>query len=101
MTDMEIWLRLASVKGLGAKRCAALFRQLLTENSHPAGYLKSLGLTESQTEQFLSLNDLNIQNTARWLEKPEHHLVTFNSADYPPLLSNIVSPPLCLYVAGD
>ncbi|KHN54368.1 DNA processing protein DprA [Dickeya fangzhongdai] len=101
MTDMEIWLRLASVKGLGAKRCAALFGQLQAENSYPAGYLKSLGLTESQTEQFLTLSDLDIQNTVRWLEKPDHHLVTFNSADYPPLLSNIVSPPVCLYVTGD
>ncbi|UJR55967.1 DNA-protecting protein DprA [Dickeya zeae] len=101
MMDTEIWLRLASVKGLGAKRCALVFSQLQAENSYLAEHLKALGLTQNQTEQFFGLSDLDVQNTIGWLEKPAHHLVTFGSANYPPLLSNIASPPACLYVIGE
>ncbi|WP_042873064.1 DNA-protecting protein DprA [Dickeya poaceiphila] len=101
MTDTEIWLRLASVKRLGAKRCAILFGQLQAESTCSAGYLTSLSLTEDQVNQFLALSDQDIQHTLRWLENSDHHLVTFNSANYPPLLSNIASPPVCLYVVGD
>ncbi len=101
MTDTEIWLRLASVKGFGGKWCAMLFDKLKTESTYSAGYLKSLGFNGDQVEQFSSLNTPDIQNTLQWLENRDHHLVTFNSGGYPPLLSNIASPPVCLYVAGD
>jgi len=35
-----------------------------------------------------------------WLAEPTHHLVTWLDPDYPPLLREIVDPPLVLYVHG-
>jgi DNA processing protein len=39
--------------------------------------------------------------TERWLEGPDHHLVGWLDPDYPPLLREIPSPPLALFVAGE
>jgi DNA processing protein len=36
-----------------------------------------------------------------WLEKPNHHLIGWDSPDYPALLRRIGSPPPALLVAGD
>ncbi len=38
---------------------------------------------------------------AAWLEAPNHHLIGWDSADYPALLRRIGSPPPALLVAGD
>lgn len=37
----------------------------------------------------------------RWLESPGHHLIGWADADYPPLLRQIASPPLALFVDGE
>ena len=37
----------------------------------------------------------------RWLETPRHHIVPFNSADYPNLLRTVPRCPLALYVEGN
>ncbi len=36
-----------------------------------------------------------------WLRSEHHHLIGWNSADYPPLLRAAVNPPLALFVAGE
>jgi DNA processing protein len=36
-----------------------------------------------------------------WLADPRHHLVTWASADYPPLLARAPDPPAALWVDGD
>ena len=38
---------------------------------------------------------------AAWLDAPNHHLIGWDSADYPALLRRIGSPPPALLVAGD
>ena len=38
---------------------------------------------------------------AAWLERDGHHLVGWLDPDYPPLLREIPSPPLALFVAGE
>lgn len=42
-----------------------------------------------------------IEADLRWLQGPDHHLVTWGDDDYPDLLSRIPSPPAALFVAGD
>jgi len=37
----------------------------------------------------------------RWLEKPDHHLITFNHPDYPTLLKELSDPPIALFAIGD
>jgi len=38
---------------------------------------------------------------AAWLDAPNHHLIGWDSADYPELLRRIDSPPIALLVSGD
>lgn len=42
-----------------------------------------------------------LDRTLAWLAEPGHHLVTWEDADYPPLLRQIADPPVALYVLGD
>lgn len=46
--------------------------------------------------------DLN-QVTAdiNWAQQPNHHLLTWEDADYPALLKEIADPPIVLYAKGD
>ena len=41
------------------------------------------------------------RHSRHWLDHPNHHLVSWQAPDYPPLLRRISSPPLMLFVAGD
>ncbi len=36
-----------------------------------------------------------------WLAQPQHHLLTLNDPDYPPLLREISDPPPVLFIHGD
>ncbi|MGM3172724.1 DNA-protecting protein DprA [Dickeya lacustris] len=101
MTEMEIWLRFALVRGINARRCTELCECLLAANDFSDRYLRALGLKERQIVQFFHLKHQDVDAVARWQEHPLHHLVTFNHPDYPPLLEHITSPPLCLFVEGD
>ena len=42
-----------------------------------------------------------IERELRWLERPDHHLLPFNSPGYPYLLKQVAAPPLGLFVRGD
>ena len=42
-----------------------------------------------------------IEREIKWLERPDHHLILFNSPVYPYLLKQIAAPPPCLFVRGD
>ncbi|HEY3521081.1 MAG TPA: DNA-processing protein DprA [Rhodanobacteraceae bacterium] len=41
------------------------------------------------------------ETDAEWLAQPEHHLLRFTDADFPPQLVSIPQPPAALFVAGD
>ncbi|MFT3754763.1 MAG: DNA-processing protein DprA [Pseudoxanthomonas sp.] len=41
------------------------------------------------------------QAALHWLQQPRHHLIGWNSPDYPALLRRIASPPFALFVEGD
>ncbi|WJV66477.1 DNA-protecting protein DprA [Pectobacteriaceae bacterium CE70] len=101
MTDTEVWLRLASVRGLGAKQTAKLARQLLDTKDYSPDFMLSLGLNATQIEQFLTFDRACLENTLCWLDQPGHDLLTYSDTNYPPLLNNISSPPVLLFVAGD
>ncbi|SLM64787.1 Rossmann fold nucleotide-binding protein Smf possibly involved in DNA uptake [Dickeya aquatica] len=99
--EMEIWLRLMSVRGMNTRHCAKLCMQLLSAHDFSPRYLYALGVKESQVEQFFRVSGKEIDALASWLEQPSHHLLTYNHPAYPPLLGHITSPPLCLFIEGD
>ncbi|MFP1744431.1 DNA-protecting protein DprA [Lonsdalea quercina] len=101
MTDTEVWLRLASVSRLGARKIAQLVSQIKKACGCSPAFLQGLGLSESQAQQFLGYEHAKVEAVLRWLEHPSHSLVFFGTMEYPFLLSNISSPPPILYVIGD
>ena len=42
-----------------------------------------------------------IEADLAWLTQPDHHLLRFTDADFPPQLAQIPQPPAALFVAGD
>jgi DNA processing protein len=42
-----------------------------------------------------------LERDLKWLSAPSHHLLTWDSEQFPPLLRDIPSPPAALYADGD
>ncbi|WP_304163196.1 DNA-protecting protein DprA [Lonsdalea britannica] len=101
MTETEVWLRLASVSRLGARKIAQLVSQVMQADGISSAFLQHLGLSEFQVQQFYDYEPAKVAAVLGWLEHPSHSLVFFGTNLYPFLLGNISSPPPVLYVIGD
>jgi DNA processing protein len=62
--------------------------------------LRQLGLSEKKAELISMLSLDSIKVDLHWLEQTNHHIVCFDDPNYPPLLKEISSPPLLLYIVG-
>ncbi|WP_213994104.1 DNA-protecting protein DprA [Sodalis sp. dw_96] len=101
MTLMEIWLRLAAVKGVnGAKAHECLSQLPLSAEFDRQGALSSC-LTPRQRQRFNQYRSADIDAARRWLERPGHHFITFSDPAYPHRLRNLACPPPALFVKGD
>lgn len=86
---------------------AAIRRELLDAHAGnaaaaiEAGLHRANGLNDDQRNRLRTPPPTEWQATLAWLAQPNHHLLGWNSADYPPLLRRIPSPPLALFVDGD
>ncbi|QWA11742.1 DNA-protecting protein DprA [Sodalis ligni] len=101
MTLMEIWMRLAAVKGLnGAKAFECLSQLPLSADFDRQGALFAY-LTPRQRQRFHQYPSANIEAALRWLEHPGHHFVSFSDEAYPHRLRNLACPPPALFVKGD
>jgi len=69
--------------------------------SAPTAAWRALGLSQVAAN---ARHDSIVRDAAtaalRWLEGPDHHLLAFDSPDYPALLNEISNPPPLLFVAG-
>lgn len=102
--DLEAWLRLSLIDGLGAQT----LRRLLLDFSSPQGVLAASrsALGARVTPELAATiaaggaGDTRIEAVARWLEDPANRIVTLADADYPPALLQIHDPPPLLYLKG-
>jgi DNA processing protein len=103
--ELEARLRLHGLPELGPRR----FRRLLeafgsasAALSAPAAAWRSLGLPTVCAEP---RRDASIREQAaeamRWLEAPEHHLLSWDAPHYPALLAELGDAPPLLFLAGD
>jgi len=105
MDDPERWLWLARAPGLHAgqlQEWLALGASPidLTRESHAA--LAAIGLGQSAIRSLQQPDSAAIASDLRWLQAATNRrLVTWGSAEYPPLLAQIPDAPLVLYVEGD
>jgi DNA processing protein len=105
MDDRNRWLALAQAPGLHAGQLQDWLAQGaspidLTRESQAA--LASIGLGRSAIRALLQPDCSAIDADLGWLHAAANRwLVTWGSAEYPPLLAQIPDAPLVLYVEGD
>ncbi|AOM41646.1 DNA-protecting protein DprA [Xenorhabdus hominickii] len=101
MEAMEIWLRMKMVSHLSAVKAMPIIKRLLQTKNRSTASLKACGLSSAQCLQFTKASSASLSSCFNWLEQPGNHLLTFSDLAYPPLLKQIHSPPLVLFVEGD
>ncbi|CEE90015.1 Protein smf [Xenorhabdus nematophila str. Anatoliense] len=101
MEAMEIWLRMKMVSHLSVVKAIPIIERLLQTKNCSTAFLKECGLSLAQCLQFTNASPSMLASAFNWLEKPDNHLLTFSHPEYPPLLKQIHSPPLVLFVMGD
>lgn len=105
MDDISTWLRLSLTNGIGPVSIHRLFEhygsmdQLTTQS---VASLMEAGLNRQQAQGFINAeNQEQVENTLKWLDNDNHHLITFDSPDYPRLLADIHDAPPIIYAIGD
>ncbi len=102
--DLDAWLRLSLLQGLGSQS----LRKLLIAHGSPANVLAAHPriLRATVTEKIASAihnggaDDDARAGVARWLEDAANHVITLADAEYPQALLQIPDPPPLLYVKG-
>ncbi len=100
--DLRTWLILlrapggAAVRGLIESRGSA--RAALAAG--PSAW-RAAGLKVETIAALQSPDQARIDADLAWLAAPDHHLIDWDSHDYPALLRRIQNPPPVLFVAGD
>ncbi|PQX42064.1 DNA-protecting protein DprA [Cronobacter sakazakii] len=101
MSPTEIWLRLMAVYSLGGEVMVRAFQCLQNIPGDPTNALRLAGLNSKQRALFFNYPQAKLEAALRWLEMPEHHLLTALSPEYPVALRAIEWFPGALLVAGD
>lgn len=107
MQDIEYWLALHRVDGIGPK----FFQRLLDRFGSPrevfrkssSGALLAVGLSSHSIDQIGKFSALqrSVAKDLDWLAGPNHHLLTILDSNYPVLLKEIDTPPPLLFIKGD
>ncbi len=103
-TDLDAWLRLSLLPGLGPQS----LRKLLIAHGSPANILAANPrmLRATVTEKIASAihhggaDDTARTRVAQWLEDPANHVLTLADAEYPQALLQISDPPPLIYAKG-
>ncbi len=59
------------------------------------------GCTPAQCATLAAPDAGALDHARHWLAQPQHHLLGWHAADYPPLLRDGPNPPLALFIAGE
>lgn len=100
MTPDEIWLRLMKVSSLYGDRMVEIAQRLCAAASVDHEALHAVGMTAAQATLFFRLDEHELDETRRWLEQPDHHLLRGDDPRYPLRLKAIADYPGALLVSG-
>ncbi|WP_413721555.1 DNA-protecting protein DprA [Sodalis sp. RH24] len=101
MTELEMWLRMAAVKGVNGAKVQRCLSQLPLPGDFSPQPLLYACLTPGQRQRFLQYPAGDIEAALRWLEHPLHHFVPFTDPGYPDALRSLACPPPALFIIGD
>lgn len=83
MTPDEIWLRLMKVSNLYGDRMLDIAQRLCAAAFVDSEALHAVGMTAAQVKPFLRFDERELDETQRWLEHPDHHLLRADDPRYP------------------
>jgi DNA processing protein len=63
--------------------------------------LRQAGLRDETIQAIKNHDAALLESDLEWLSEPLHHLLTWDSEQFPPLLRDVPSPPAALYADGD
>jgi len=103
--EIEHWLALNMLPGIGASRCQKLLRHFGSPQAILEADLNELqhvsGIGEYTAKQIVKFRDkLDIEKEISKIEKQKVSIVTFSDDNYPSNLKSIFDPPIVLYVKG-
>ncbi|VFM95294.1 MAG: DNA protecting protein DprA [Candidatus Kentron sp. G] len=97
------WLALSRAPRLGDARLRALLARYpdprVIFDANP-DQLAKMGLPEAARQYIRAFDWPAMADDLRWLEQPDHHLLTLSDAGYPPRLAEIPDPPPVLFARG-
>lgn len=102
--ELDAWLILIRAPGLGARIIREALEREGSARQALARLRRESAAAGSGAESRAALIDPDREALARdraWLERADHHLLTWADADYPALLRDTPRPPLALFVRGD
>src|SRR5687768_11927928 len=104
MDELSAWLTLLRVPGLHAGDLQPLLELASSAASlvsaSPAT-LRAMGSPTALIDYIQAPHDGLLSADLKWLEAPNHHIVTWGSPQYPALLAQLNDAPVGLYVRGD
>ncbi len=100
---LDAWLTILQATHPGGSGAVELLRAQGTA-AHvvnlPRRELIALGLDAKTVARLKSPDADLLGDWSRWLERPGHALIAWDSPDYPPLLQTLPDAPLALWIAG-
>ena len=102
-SKLQLYLALNRLCGLISRDVEYLSQydgDLATFLSSSSSSLKRAGFSEKSIRQLKVLDWKLVEDELRWVEKPNHHIVTLADNKYPDLLRSINAPPIVLFVYG-
>ena len=99
--SVRAWLTLLRAPNTGA----AALRNLVSRHHDAVQALAAMrrdtGIAAETSAWLHAPDPKRLDRDEAWLAEPTHHLIAFNSRDYPPLLRDVSSAPAALFVIGD
>lgn len=97
-------LRFYLIPDFGASKCLSVLEHLSSDEffSMEKSQARELGFSDKQIFAITQPNQVLLSQLQAWEESsPQHAIVHYFSAEYPPLLREISSPPLILFCKGN
>lgn len=102
--DILYWLAATRLSGVGPVKLRSWLTQLTNVRqlfSANTATLIQAGLQAHEIQSIKSIDWKSLETDLAWCEKNQVHILTQEDAAYPPLLREIASAPVILYVLGN
>jgi DNA processing protein len=103
-TQQRNWLTIVNAPSIGGASLIRAIESLGGVSDVVSASHRDLvvhGFPEASAQAITQPDLAAIDTGLQWLSHPDHHLLCWDSDDYPPLLRRIDGPPAALFVDGD